>query len=295
VKDIAVLVLVFALAGASAPAVAQDLTAGKTPAQLFRSDCSECHRSPNGLARIRDVRLLADFLREHYTTKSETAGALAAYVVGFPAVGSTARNRGTGVTAPASIERPQAERRPRGQLETTMDGEDVSPGAKLLDGPAGRPRRTTSLSGEAEKRSARTDGEVPRPPANIANSPAAPKPNTRVRNSPPREAIDPISRLRLYLSSGLGSEGASSEAAKTGAPKARKRRNRADNAEPLPPLELQAASKATETPASAASPGIATAPSMTDTDASEKPAEETGASAPATTVAPEVTQQHLEQ
>src|ERR1700722_19455674 len=35
---------VLVLAGAAA--LAQDFTAGKTPAQLFGSDCSECHRSP---------------------------------------------------------------------------------------------------------------------------------------------------------------------------------------------------------------------------------------------------------
>ena len=73
-KQISIFVLGFAVAFASASAPAQDLTAGKTPAQLFRSDCAECHRSPGGIARTRDARALADFLREHYTTKSESAG-----------------------------------------------------------------------------------------------------------------------------------------------------------------------------------------------------------------------------
>src|ERR1700674_1652617 len=72
---------VLVLAGGAAPA--QDFTAGKTPAQLFSSDCSECHRSPAGLAKNRDARTLAGFLRQHYTTKPDTAGALAAYVSGF--------------------------------------------------------------------------------------------------------------------------------------------------------------------------------------------------------------------
>src|SRR5215831_4477493 len=93
VKQISIFVLGFAAAWACAPAPAQDLTAGKTPAQLFRSDCAECHRSPNAVASIRDVRMLTDFLREHYTSNSETAGALAVYVSGF-AAGSGRRNRG---------------------------------------------------------------------------------------------------------------------------------------------------------------------------------------------------------
>jgi len=102
VKQFSIFVLGFATIFASASAPAQDLTAGKTPAQLFRSDCAECHRSPSGLARTRDVRTLAEFLGKHYTTKSETAGALAAYVSAFAPGGAAARSRGTGVAAPAT-------------------------------------------------------------------------------------------------------------------------------------------------------------------------------------------------
>src|SRR5215467_8797622 len=104
VKQISIFVIGVATACASATAPAQDLTAGKTPAQLFRSDCAECHRSPSAVAGSRDVRVLADFLREHYTTRSETAGALAAYVSGFAAGGAAARNRGTGAVVPAAGE-----------------------------------------------------------------------------------------------------------------------------------------------------------------------------------------------
>src|ERR1700682_1391586 len=70
------------VAGAAGSAAAQDYTAGKTAAQLFQSDCSACHKSPQGLARGMDQRALVGFLREHYTTKVESAGALAGYVLG---------------------------------------------------------------------------------------------------------------------------------------------------------------------------------------------------------------------
>jgi hypothetical protein len=233
VKQISTFILGFVTACASAPAPAQDLTAGKTPAQLFRSDCAECHRSPNGLGRNRDVRTLADFLREHYTTKSETAGALAAYVAGFAAGGAAARNGGTGAGAPATGERTRAERRKRGEGAAT--GDDARTNAGPFEDPTGRRRRTTSLSGDGDKRRIRSDGEVPRPPGDIVTTPAAPKSNARERDSAPRDATDPVSRLRSYLSSGLDTESASMEAAKTGAPKARKRRNRADKAEPPAP------------------------------------------------------------
>jgi hypothetical protein len=76
--------VVLAIVGAVAcgPTLAQDLTQGKSPAQLFAGDCAACHKSPQGLARGGDVRSTASFLREHYTTKPEMAEALAAYVVG---------------------------------------------------------------------------------------------------------------------------------------------------------------------------------------------------------------------
>jgi hypothetical protein len=57
---------------------AQDLDAGKTPAQLFSAHCAACHRSPQGLAK--QTFTLGSFLRQHYTTSSATASALAAYV-----------------------------------------------------------------------------------------------------------------------------------------------------------------------------------------------------------------------
>ena len=71
----------------AAPAFAQDLTQGKTPAQLFAGDCAACHKSPQGLAKSGDVRSIASFLTEHYTTKPDMAQALAGYKPGFSLFG----------------------------------------------------------------------------------------------------------------------------------------------------------------------------------------------------------------
>src|SRR5947209_5797162 len=65
-----------------APARAENLDAGKSPAALFASNCSACHRSPKGLAKDSSPRAIADFLRQHYTTGPETAAQLAAYLAG---------------------------------------------------------------------------------------------------------------------------------------------------------------------------------------------------------------------
>lgn len=76
--------LVLAAPHKSAQAQGTDYTAGKTPAQLFSSTCSACHQTPRGLAKTNDQRALTGFLREHYTTKVEAAGALANYLIGIP-------------------------------------------------------------------------------------------------------------------------------------------------------------------------------------------------------------------
>jgi hypothetical protein len=58
-----------------------DYSAGKSPEQLFNSDCSTCHASPQSVGRSRDVRALTAFLGQHYTTKTQWAAALANYLV----------------------------------------------------------------------------------------------------------------------------------------------------------------------------------------------------------------------
>ena len=79
----------WAMAGMAAlalvhPAVAQEsLDKGKTPAQLFASDCSACHKSPQGLAKSGGLFGLDSFLREHYTASRETATAIANYLKSF--------------------------------------------------------------------------------------------------------------------------------------------------------------------------------------------------------------------
>jgi hypothetical protein len=59
-----------------APAAGQNLDAGKPASQIFSEVCANCHRSP------RDLRSNAgaSFLREHYTTGSEMASTMAAYL-----------------------------------------------------------------------------------------------------------------------------------------------------------------------------------------------------------------------
>jgi hypothetical protein len=85
----AVLLLVGAVV--SGPARAQNLEAGKSPAQIFSSTCAVCHKSPRGLVRTVPPGSLASFLRQHYTTSSDMAAMLSSYLMSNGAVDPRAR------------------------------------------------------------------------------------------------------------------------------------------------------------------------------------------------------------
>lgn len=113
-----------------------DYSAGKSPAQLFATDCSACHQSARGLAKGRDQRSLSGFLREHYTTKQETAATLAAFLAGAPA-GPPSETRNPG--APTGRQQSnQAGRQPRppGAIAEPEDGAIIGPE------PGTQPQRT---------------------------------------------------------------------------------------------------------------------------------------------------------
>jgi len=58
----------------------ENLDRGKSPVQLFASDCSICHKSPKGLAKAGGLLGLDNFLRTHYTASRESASAIASYL-----------------------------------------------------------------------------------------------------------------------------------------------------------------------------------------------------------------------
>src|SRR5690242_15356759 len=71
-----------ALVALSGAAHAQDdFDAGKNGAQLFASDCAICHKSAQSLhTDAGGLFGLSGFLREHYTSSSHAASAIAAYL-----------------------------------------------------------------------------------------------------------------------------------------------------------------------------------------------------------------------
>jgi hypothetical protein len=66
---------------AAIPVQAQNLEAGKSPSQIFAGTCSACHKSPRGLLKTVPAGSLPGFLRQHYTTSSDMASLLSAFMI----------------------------------------------------------------------------------------------------------------------------------------------------------------------------------------------------------------------
>jgi len=81
--------------GLAAPSGAQEsLDAGKTGAQIFASDCTLCHKSPQGLNKSGRMFGMSSFLIEHYTASKQSADAVAKYLASIPDARAPAAKRG---------------------------------------------------------------------------------------------------------------------------------------------------------------------------------------------------------
>jgi hypothetical protein len=95
---------------AAIPVRAQNLEAGKSPSQIFAGTCNACHKSPRGLLKTVQAGSLPGFLRQHYTTSSEMASLLSAFLVSNGA----ADTRYVGTQPKAAAKDARQEARPAG-------------------------------------------------------------------------------------------------------------------------------------------------------------------------------------
>src|ERR1043166_9105501 len=126
-------------------------------ARTFASNCSACHKSPQGLAKSGQV---AGFLRQHYTTGPEMSAAMAAYLVAVgnapaskkgaatqtEAAAKTKGKKGEQLAAhPAAVAEPGVEtmqqRTLRGKQHTTKLHEEAVP-APAAQAPAEEVKQT---------------------------------------------------------------------------------------------------------------------------------------------------------
>jgi len=127
-------------------------------ARTFASNCSACHKSPQGLAKSGQV---AGFLRQHYTTGPEMSAAMAAYLV---AAGSAPAAKKGGAIESAAAAKSKGKKQE--QLAAHPSGERAS---EALE------QRTL----RGKQRAAKSQDEAPaphlapQPPAEEAKQPAA--------------------------------------------------------------------------------------------------------------------------
>src|SRR5882724_7254467 len=132
---------------------AQNLDAGKSPSQIFNSNCTACHKSARGLLKTTEPSALPGFLRQHYTTGSDMAQMLSGFLLasGASVAESRGGKRGAGTNlrpdAPIGSASPKAnqggeegqpsERKPSRVLATRPDA-DGPQGEGGRNAPAGR-------------------------------------------------------------------------------------------------------------------------------------------------------------
>lgn len=191
-----------------------DLNEGKTPAQMFASDCAVCHQKAQGLAKGRNAGQLTSFLRQHYTTGVEQARAVAAFLTSggnergpaaAPVVSREAPDR-PGIRERGLIDRPPAPifgiRRPPWVAEPDDAPPEAAPGdtRRKPSPPAGQASRPAEREGGSRK----PREETRKPPAAAAaragkpaepeSTPAeAPVPAPETHAAPAAEPMPPVS------------------------------------------------------------------------------------------------------
>jgi hypothetical protein len=140
---------------AAAPVRAQNLEAGKSPSQIFGGTCAACHKSPRGLLKTVAPGSLPGFLRQHYTTSSEMASVLSAYLVSSGAadtryIGSQPKQAKDAKQEPAG-QPTQLDRYGRPiQRAPTQEAARPDAGGRVTE-PGGRPGRNRLANPEAAK------------------------------------------------------------------------------------------------------------------------------------------------
>jgi hypothetical protein len=129
-----------------------DIDQGKSPAEMFSSDCATCHKSVRGLASGKNSLMLSSFLREHYTASRQEASSLAAYVLG--AGGGEAAPKGQEPKEPKTAARPGAA------------------SARAEEPPAStKPQRPAAIEAKHEEPTNSPSGPTPEQPATASVSP----------------------------------------------------------------------------------------------------------------------------
>lgn len=162
---------VLALAFAGSAGAQENLDQGKTPAQLFASDCAICHKSPQGLAKSGGLFGVESFLREHYTASRESAAAIAGYLAQVDRAAGPAPKKPPVKRAAKG----DGKTKTGGKPEAGKPGEMKGPDAKSTEPKSSEPKSSEPKSTEP-KTSEPKASEAKPPETKAASEPKAPEP-----------------------------------------------------------------------------------------------------------------------
>jgi hypothetical protein len=150
-------------------------------ARTFASNCSACHKSPQGLAKSGQV---AGFLRQHYTTGPEMSAAMAAYLVAAGNAPAGKKGAATADTAVAQKTKskkgeqlaahPSAEQIPDAMQQRTLRGKQRP--TKSHEEPTPQPAPAAQSAAEEAKPAASAALNMTSAPAEAATPPPPPPP-----------------------------------------------------------------------------------------------------------------------
>jgi hypothetical protein len=215
-------------AAAPVRAQTQNLEAGKSPSQIFAGTCSACHKSPRGLLKTVSAGSLPGFLREHYTTSSDMASLLSAFLISN---GATDTRYGRSQSNPAADAKSgagpeQADRQGRrtragSQEAARPDADGISQQGE--PGRQGRKRLARPGEGSDETKPA-VDGQAPVQAGDASKLTAKQRLSKRGRpggeETPNAGTAKSDARSDAAKSDAAKSDTAKSDAGKDGSPKA---------------------------------------------------------------------------
>jgi hypothetical protein len=167
--------------GLASPSGAQEsLDAGKSGAQIFASDCTLCHKSPQGLTKSGSLFGLSGFLREHYTASKQSAEAVAKYLESLPNAPAPAAKRGGSPkrSAKGDDKTKLDEKKPGEKKSETKSGEEKSPKAS-----ESKPKSSEKKSTDAKPADSKSESkpDEKKPDEAKANEP---KPQSKSESKP---------------------------------------------------------------------------------------------------------------
>jgi hypothetical protein len=116
-----------AMSGMAADARAQEnLDRDKSGVKLFAASCVQCHKSARGLAKGRISFTLSYFLRSHYTSSSDTASILTAYLQSVDTPPGKAKRGGKTQTSKAEAGKAQPKGTAKKDVETRLPTGTIS-------------------------------------------------------------------------------------------------------------------------------------------------------------------------